>query len=295
MRTEANRRWTAVCTGFSLVAFAANSVLCRRALGDGKIDAASFSTVRLGSGAAMLLLLGAALKGPSPSGTRSHWGSGALLFLYAVAFSFAYRSLSAGTGALILFGAVQVTMLLAAWCSRERPHPREWAGLFLALAGLVVLVLPGLQAPSPVGCSLMALAGISWGVYSLRGRGGEAPLASTTANFVCSVPLAVAVSLLGLRHARLSLEGVLLATLSGALASGVGYAVWYAALRGLSATRAATVQLSVPILAALGGVMFLSEHGSMRLALSAIMILGGVGLAVSGRATRRRGQRGTAP
>ncbi len=286
--TECGRRLcsrvrTIVCTAFALVAFAMNSVLCRLALGDAAIDAASFSTIRLGSGAAMLLLITAVFKGRILLTPRAHWASATLLFLYAVAFSLAYISLSAGTGALILFGSVQATMIIAALRFGERPHLLEWAGLCLALGGLVYLVFPGLAAPPLTRSALMAIAGTAWGFYSLRGRGAVDPLGDTTANFICSLPLAIVVSLIMLGDIHVSAEGFLLAVLSGALASGVGYVVWYTALRGLTATRAATVQLAVPVLAAAGGVILISEDVSMRLLLSAIMILGGVGLALLGR------------
>ncbi len=284
MTTGRLRPRTLLFTLFALVAFAANSVLCRLALGAGRIDAASFSAVRLSSGAIMLVLLAGAVGERGSPGSPGSWGSGALLFLYAAAFSFAYITLGAGTGALILFGAVQVTMILAALHSGERPHPSEWAGLILALAGLVALVLPGLKAPSPAGCALMAAAGIAWGFYSLRGRGGESPLVRTRGNFARSVPFALGVSLVSLPLFRVSPEGILLAAASGALASGVGYVAWYAALRDLTSTRAAIVQLSVPVLAAAGGVAFLSERVTLRLVVSGVLILGGVGLALWGRA-----------
>jgi drug/metabolite transporter (DMT)-like permease len=276
---------TALWTAGALLAFAANSVLCRLALGAASIDAASFSTVRLGSGALTLTLLGAAA-GKGSARQRGSWTSAAMLFAYAVAFSFAYRTLSAASGALILFGAVQATMILAALGSGERPHFLEWLGLLLAVSGLVYLVSPGLSAQSPSGSALMGLAGISWGIYSLRGRRAGDPLADTGGNFVRALPLAAAVSCATLPHAHLSGEGVLLAAVSGALASGLGYVVWYAALRGLTATRAATVQLAVPAIAALGGVLFLSERVSVRLLLAAALILGGVGLAVASRRSR---------
>ena len=277
---------TPVLTGLALVAFAANSVLCRLALGGAAIDAASFTTVRLTSGAVVLLIITASVSKNLPTlGRRVKFMSALLLFLYAAAFSFAYTGLTTGTGALILFGSVQATMLTAALRSGERPHPFEWAGLALALAGLVYLVLPGLAAPPPVSSAFMAVAGISWGLYSLRGRGATDPLADTTGNFVLALPLAFAVNLITPRgDAHVSTAGVLLAVLSGALASGVGYVVWYAALRGLTATRAATVQLPVPVLAAVGGVLFMSESVSLRLLLAATVILGGVALALFGRA-----------
>ncbi len=276
---------TLSCTVFALIAFAMNSVLCRLALGASTIDAASFSTVRLLSGALVLLAISAVFKQGDSTLPRGSWASATLLFLYAVAFSFAYISLSAGTGALILFGSVQATMLTYALRSGERPRVLEWAGLVVALIGLVYLVFPGLTAPSPFRSALMAVAGISWGFYSLRGRGTRDPLADTTGNFVRALPFVVVVNLVMLREFSVSARGFVFAVLSGAVASGVGYVVWYTALKGLTATRAATVQLIVPVLAALGGVVLLSEDISMRLLLAAAMILGGVGLALAGRKT----------
>lgn len=273
---------TLAYTTLALAAFAANSVFCRLALAPAAIDAASFTTIRLVSGAVMLMLLAAVRREPPAVAGRRDGTSAALLFLYAVAFSFAYVGLSVGTGALILFGAVQGTMISAALRSGERPHPLQWIGLALALAGLVYLVAPGLTAP-PLGRSLlMAVAGVAWGVYSLRGRGAVSPLVDTTHNFVYAVPLALGVNLIALGDLRISAEGALLAVLSGALASGVGYVVWYAALRGLTALRAATVQLAVPALAAAAGVVFLSEPVTLRLLVAAGVILGGVGLALTG-------------
>ena len=274
---------TLACTVFALIAFAMNSVLCRLALGASAIDAASFSTIRLLSGALVLLLISAVFKKDKSTLQRGHWTSAVLLFLYAIAFSLAYINLSAGTGALILFGSVQATMLISALRSGERPHLLEWMGLFLALAGLVYLVLPGLAAPPPVSSALMAIAGISWGFYSLRGRGTRDPLADTTGNFVRALPFVILVNLIMLRASHVSTKGIVFAVLSGAVASGVGYVVWYTALKGLTATRAATVQLVVPILAAMGGVILLSEDISLRLLLAALLILGGVGLALLGR------------
>lgn len=280
MRPPIGRAHTILFTLFAMVAFAANSIFCRLALADASIDAASFSTVRLLSGAVTLLLVSAAIRKGALRKTRGRLLSGAMLFLYAVTFSFAYISLSAGTGALILFGAVQTTMIVSALRSGEKPHLRVWGGLFLAIAGLIYLVLPGLSAPSPVGFALMALAGIAWGIYSLMGRGSREPIVDTTHNFLRSLPCAVLVSLAAFRNIHLSSEGLLLAVLSGSLASGLGYVGWYTALGGLTVTRAATVQLSVPVLAAVGGVLFLSEAVSLRLVVSGIMILGGVGVSL---------------
>ena len=283
MQTANMRIRTIYLTGFTLVAFASNSVLCRLALGEVTIDAASFSTIRLVSGAATLLVIATFLTRNKVSVHRSNWTSAAMLFLYAVAFSFAYVSLSAGTGALILFGAVQATMIIAGVWSGERPRLLQWVGLVVAVVGLVYLVFPGLTAPSLTGSMLMTAAGIAWGVYSLKGRGTVDPIGATTDNFVRSVPLVLVVNLIMLPNIHLSAKGIWLAALSGSIASGIGYIIWYAALQGLTTTRAATVQLSVPVLAAIGGVIFLSEGISIRLVLSAITILGGVAMTVLSR------------
>jgi drug/metabolite transporter (DMT)-like permease len=206
-----------------------------------------------------------------------------MLFLYAVPFSFAYTRLSTGTGALILFGCVQLTMMSVALWSGERPHPLQWLGLATAFGGLVYLVLPGIEAPSFAGALLMALAGFSWGVYSLRGRGTANPLAQTTSNFVRSIPFVVAVSVVTIPSFHAESRGVALAVASGAVASGLGYVIWYEALRGLTSTRAAVVQLLVPILAAIGGILFLAEAVSSRLLLSGVLVLGGIAVALAGR------------
>jgi drug/metabolite transporter (DMT)-like permease len=264
----------------AMLAFAANSILCRVALRQSTIDPASFSTIRLISGAATLLLV-------------AHWKQSvelqrrscapALLALYAVPFSFAYTRLSAGTGALILFGCVQVTMLIAALRAGENVRHTQWVGLSLALSGLVYLVSPTLATPSLAAALLMAVAGVSWGAYSWRGRGTANPLAATTRNFVQAVPLVLLVSLVTFPQSHIEPSGLVLAVASGAIASGLGYVVWYAALRGLSGLQAAVVQLAVPVLAAVGGVVFLSEAISVRLALSTILVLGGIALAVASR------------
>ncbi len=277
----------ALYTSLAMVAFASNSLLNRLALGRESIDAVSYTTIRLAAGAVTLWLISSLQKNSTASNIRDNWISAAMLFLYALAFSFAYTSLSAGTGALILFGSVQMTMILVALRSGERPQPLEWLGLLLALAGLVYLVLPGLEAPSPLGSGLMMLAGIAWGIYSLRGRGSASPLGDTTGNFIRAVPLILAVLLVSLNSVKLFPAGVLLAVLSGAVASGIGYVIWYTALAGLTATRAAVVQLSVPVLAAWGGVVFLAENISLRLILAGAMILGGIGLAIAGRRKAR--------
>lgn len=279
---------TTVATIFTMVAFAANSVLCRLALGETAIDAASFTTLRLVCGAFTLLLIVAFSRGRSWRAARVSWPAAGMLFGYAVAFSFAYISLTAGTGALILFGAVQVTMILAALFEGERPGVIEWLGLALAVGGLVYLVLPGLQAPPLLGSALMAVAGVSWGLYSLHGRRAIDPLAETTANFIRAVPFALVVSTVALLHLHLTLRGIVVAALSGSVASGLGYVIWYVALRGLTSTRAAIVQLSVPVLAAIGGVVFLAETLTLRLVTAAILVLGGIGLAIAGRSRPHR-------
>ena len=263
-----------------MLAFAGNSILCRMALLDGAIDAASFSNIRLLSGALTLLVL-LTIKSSAKNIARSgSWSSALMLFLYALCFSYAYVDLSAGTGALILFGLVQATMIIAALLAGDRPSPVETLGWLGASAGLVYLVLPGIEAPSVVGTILMAIAGIAWGVYSIRGRGESDPLAATASNFARSlvfVPLVLAGTY---QSVDLTTNGVVLAVTSGAVTSGVGYVIWYAALKHMQTIQAALVQLSVPAIAAIGGVLFLSEAISQRLLISAALILGGISVAL---------------
>jgi len=273
---------TPLLTALALLAFAANSLLCRLALGSQGIDAASFTTVRLASGALMLWLIARA-RPPAVERLPLDWLSAAMLFAYAVAFSFAYLSLSVGTGALILFGAVQLTMFFAGLRAGEHFAPLAWAGLLLALSGLVYLVWPGVTAPEPAGAVLMAAAGVSWGIYSLRGRGGGDPLRVTARNFLLAVPMGLLTSLLFLADLRADGRGFALAVASGAIASGLGYVIWFAALRGLSATSAATVQLAVPVVAAAGGVMLLAEPVTLRLLVASAVTLGGIGIVVMQR------------
>jgi len=277
---------TVLLTTLTMIAFASNSLLNRLALGQQTIDAASYTTIRLISGAVMLFLIANLQKKNNVPILRGSWLSAGFLFLYAITFSFAYLSLTTGTGALILFGSVQVTMLIAALRNGERPQIVEWLGLSLALGGLVYLVFPGLAAPSLLGSALMVTAGIAWGFYSIRGRGSQNPLADTAGNFVYTVPMILLIRLLTLGNVHLSTNGILLATLSGALSSGVGYVIWYMALRGLTTTRAAIVQLSVPVIAAWSGVLLLSENISVRLLIAGGLILGGIGLSVLSREKR---------
>ena len=272
---------TAALTVLSLIAFAGNSVFCRLALAGPIIDPASYTAVRLITGAVTLWIIAAFRRKESFGKSGGSWISASMLFLYAVTFSFAYISLSAGTGALILFAAVQITMIAVGLYAGERPEILEWLGLFVAISGLIYLVSPGITAPSILGSLLMAIAGIAWGVYSLRGRGASDPVGATTDNFLRTVPLAVGVVLLWLPTLTMTPMGFLWAALSGSITSGVGYVLWYAALPRLTATRAATVQLAVPVLAALAGLVVLSEAISLRLIVSAVVILGGVALAIS--------------
>lgn len=265
-------------TVLALLAFAGNSVLGRLALGEAAIDPASYTAVRLVSGALTLWLITVAI---GRRGSAGSWMAGALLFLYAISFSFAYVSLSTGTGALILFAAVQFTMIVAGLRSGERPLSIEWLGLSIAVAGLVYLVFPGIAAPSLGGSLLMAGAGIAWGAYSLLGRRVGSPIEATADNFLRTVPFVLAAALLQWPSLSVSSMGLLWAALSGTITSGLGYVIWYAALTRLTATRAAIVQLSVPVIAALGGVAFLSEKITWRLLISSAAILGGIGLSVS--------------
>ncbi|HET6564050.1 MAG TPA: DMT family transporter [Xanthomonadales bacterium] len=273
-------------TCLAMVAFAANSVLCRMALGGGLIDPASFTAVRLGSGVLFLFLI--LFLRERATLARPCWDLRAAmaLFAYAACFSFAYLDLSTGTGALILFGCVQLGLVAAGLMQGERPGWLAWTGMLLATLGLVYLVSPGLEAPSPAGAALMAVAGFSWAVYTLRGRGARLPLVATAWNFLATLPAALVLLLLYWPSAAWTSEGLLLAVLSGALASGLGYVIWYAALRHHSAVSAALVQLSVPLLAAWGGLMFMGEPFTNRLLVAAIAILGGLALYFSSKAAR---------
>jgi drug/metabolite transporter (DMT)-like permease len=261
-----------------MIAFASNSLLCRAALKHTSIDAATFTLVRIFSGAAALWLILTTRRTTSQS--SGNWISALALFAYAAAFSFAYNTLSAGTGALLLFGAVQATMILWGFRKGERLHAIQIAGLVVAVAGLVVLVFPGLSAPPLIGSMLMLSAGIAWGVYSLRGKAVRDFVTSTAGNFLRAVPFAALVSIVMIRHARLDSLGVVYAFISGAITSGLGYVIWYAALGGLKAASAATVQLSVPVLAATGGILLLGEPITLRYTIASVAVLGGIFLVV---------------
>ncbi|MBB5208178.1 EamA family transporter [Chiayiivirga flava] len=270
----------------ALAGFAANSVLCRMALSDTAIDPASFVAWRIGSGAVVLVLLTWLLRRESPL-VHGDWRGATALFVYAVAFSYAYVSLHAGLGALLLFGAVQVTMIAAGLLHGERLRVLQWCGVVLACGGLVFLKLPVGGTPVPLlAAASMLLAGIAWGVYSLLGRGAAAPLAHTAANFVRAAPFALLLLVLAPPPRAMPLDGVLLAVLSGALASGVGYALWYAVLPRLRATQAGLLQLLVPVLTAAAGVALLAEPVDARLLLGGAAILGGVALVLRARPMR---------
>ena len=278
-------RNTALLTSLAMIAFAANSVLCRLALGAGHIDAASFASVRVISGAlALAAIVMCRSAGPVPR--DADWRAALALFVYMVFFSFAYLSLGAGTGALVLFGAVQLTMFVVALNSGEAFNAVSWAGLTLAIGGLVYLVSPGITAPEPIGAILMAVAGIAWGIYSLLGRRAADPTRATAWNFLLSVPLVVVTSLIFMDQFHATPFGLTLAAASGVVASGIGYVIWYAALRGLAATSAATVQLSVPVIAAIGGVILLSEDVTLRLLIASAATLGGVAIVLMQRRVR---------
>jgi len=277
-----------VLVALTLIAFAANSLLCRMALDGQLIDPVSFTTLRLVSGALALIPIARLVAEPkAKEETQGSWSSGFALFAYATAFSLAYVSLKTGTGALILFGSVQVTMIGAAIRSGEKLGPAQWVGLAAAMGGLVFLVLPGLTAPDPIGALLMSVAGIAWGVYSIRGKGVSAPVAMTAANFTRAAPMAFLILMCVLAVALTTLHaqpmGVLLALISGVVTSGIGYVLWYKSLHRLTMTQASVVQLMVPVLAAFGGIIFLSEDLTGRLIVASVLILGGVVLAITKR------------
>lgn len=269
---------TFVLTALAMLAFAANSLLCRLALREAAIDPVAFTAIRLASGAAALWLL-VRLRG-SAGKLPGSWRSALALLGYAAGFSFAYLSLTAATGALLLFGAVQATMIAHGLWTGERLRASQWCGLALALVGVVVLLLPGLAAPPLHGALLMLVAGVAWGVYSLHGRGEGDPTAVTAGNFVRTLPAVALLAALALHGNAPDAAGIAYAVASGALTSGIGYAIWYAVLPSLRASTAATVQLSVPLLVAFGGVVLLAEPVTARLALATVAVLGGIALVV---------------
>jgi drug/metabolite transporter (DMT)-like permease len=274
---------TLMFTGFALIAFAANSVLCRLALGEKTIDASSFTVIRLLSGAVVLWVILMITPNKNSPPAKGSWLASLMLFLYGVTFSFAYITLDTGTGALILFASVQITMISLYIIAGNRLHITERIGIFIAFLGFVYLILPGVSTPSVTGFSLMTIAGIAWGVYTLKGRDSVNPLMDTAYNFFRTIPLVIVLAVVAIGNGQYSTQGIILAALSGGIASGIGYTLWYVALGGLSAVQAAVVQLLVPAIAALGGVIFVSEAITLRLAPSGIMILGGILMTVWGR------------
>ncbi len=281
-----NRVHTVMYTLIALVAFAANSVLCRIALKGEAIDASSFTIIRLLSGVFTFFILLNIKSFHSPKQKTvqvKRWKSSFLLFIYAITFSLAYVSLDTGTGALILFGAVQLTMIFCNMIKGNRLRFYEWVGVSVSFTGLAYLVYPTLTTPSVSGFVLMMASGIAWGGYTLFGRGSATPLIDTANNFKYTMPLVLVLLFIAFPTIELSNSGIILAVLSGSIASALGYTVWYMALRGLSATEAAVVQLSVPVIAAIGGVIFVSEPISERLIVACILVLGGIlSIVVSG-------------
>lgn len=271
-------------TALAMLAFAGNSVLCRMALKDTSIDAASFTAVRLVSGALMLYGI-TRWRAQLPAG-RGNWLSALALFAYAATFSFAYIQLSAATGALLLFGAVQLTMVTHGLYRGERLRAQQVAGMVLASAGLLGLMLPGLAAPPLLGATWMVLAGVAWGLYSVRGKGGGDPTRTTAGNFGRAAVMGLALSAVSFKDLALDSAGLVYAVASGAVTSGLGYAIWYRVLPALRASSAAVVQLSVPLIAALGGIVFVGESLTTRFALASIAILGGITLVTLMRSPR---------
>lgn len=274
----------AALTGLAMIAFAGNSILCRMALKDTGIDAASFTSIRLVSGAAVLWAITIFFRRDRQG--RGNWLSALALFVYAAGFSFAYMSLTAATGALLLFGAVQVTMIGYGLWAGERMRKQQLIGFALAFGGLVGLLLPGLSAPPLLGSVLMLIAGMAWGVYSIRGKSAGDPTRVTAGNFMRASVLALLLSVVLYSDFKTDSTGVWYAIASGAITSGLGYAIWYSVVPRLKAANAATVQLSVPVIAALGGIMVLGESITLRFALASLAILGGIALVILSKSRR---------
>ncbi|TGM52483.1 DMT family transporter [Leptospira vanthielii] len=268
-------------TSFSLVAFAANSIFCRLALKGTNIDAATFTSIRLFSGAiALSFLTYATQKKMIISG---NWISAFMLFLYAACFSFAYISLPAATGALLLFGAVQITMIGYGFQIGETLDITKICGIILAFAGLIYLLMPGIKSPSLVSSIFMLTAGVAWGIYSLRGTRSNNPTATTSGNFIRAIPFSIVLNIFMFDNCNLDNDGILLAVLSGVLASGAGYAIWYSVLPIIKSTNASVLQLIVPVLASLGGVIIIDEPLTLRIIIASIMILFGISLVLIGK------------
>jgi len=264
----------------ALIAFAANSVLCRLALDVYQMDAGGFTVIRLLSGALVLFTIihirHRQQRNQIHFQFTKNWFAACMLFTYATAFSFAYITLDTGVGALILFGSVQITMITYSIYTGNRLSIIEWVGLSMAFAGFIYLIYPDLSSPSAIGFLLMSISGIAWGFYTIQGKYTKTALFDTAQNFIKTLPFIAILALITLPQAQLNLQGILLALLSGGIASGIGYAIWYMALTGLSNSQAAVVQLAVPVIAAIGGAVFVSEEMTLRLIASVTMVLGGI-------------------
>ena len=274
---------TIIYVMLALIAFAGNSVLCRLALGEEVIDAASFTSIRLFSGIIVLFLILTLVHKDRNTTAKGSWQAAFFLFIYAVTFSYAYISLETGIGALILFSSVQISMIIIGIYTGNKLRYIEWIGMALAFSGFVYLILPSLTTPSLSGFILMAISGVAWGFYTLAGKGSNNPLSDTAYNFVRTLPLVIILMALTIQYAELSQQGIWLAILSGGVTSGVGYAIWYAALKDISSTQAAVVQLLVPVIATLGGVIFANEVISMRLVIASVIILTGILAVIMGK------------
>ncbi len=274
---------TTSLTCLALIAFAANSVLCRLALGNQTIDASSFTIVRLFSGAITLWLITKLSNKRSSATVKGSWTASALLFIYAISFSYAYIILDTGTGALILFGSVQLTIISISLISGTHLSLAEWLGITIAFGGFIYLIMPGVTTPPLPGFLLMSLSGIAWGAYTLKGKNSQNPLLETSFNFSRTLPFLIILSFLTYPYFNFSTTGLTLAIISGSITSGIGYTIWYTALKNLSSVQAAIVQLTVPIIASLGGIIFISETISFRLIISSSLILGGILLVILGK------------
>lgn len=278
-------------TTLALLAFAGNSILCRLALGDNTIDAASFTSIRMLSGIVVLFLILKIVKQKGSEASKGSWSASFMLFLYAIAFSYAYLSLDTGTGALILFASVQITMIIVGIYLGNKLNWIEWLGIFISFFGFVYLVYPELTSPSLIGFILMSIAGIAWGFYTLAGKNSSNPLSDTTYNFTRTLPFVAILIIVSLPDINATKSGVMLAIVSGGITSGIGYSLWYLALGGLSATQAAVVQLLVPVLAGIGGIVFTGEILTNRLLFSSLIILGGILLVTLGKALVKKSPR----
>jgi drug/metabolite transporter (DMT)-like permease len=273
---------TSLLSCLALIAFAANSVLCRLALDNRSIDASSFTVIRMLSGVIVLFIIFKLKATKNEVLSKGSWSASIALFIYAISFSYAYLSLDTGTGALILFGSVQITMIFVSMISGARLHITEWGGAVIAFTGFIYLVFPSISTPSLYGFVLMTISGVSWGFYTLTGRSTKNPLMDTTYNFIRTIPFVALLAIITTDYANYTHEGIVLALLSGGITSGIGYTIWYIALRGLTSTQAAVIQLSVPVIAAMGGVLFVSEALTFRLIISTGIVLGGILIVVLG-------------